>query len=229
MFEMLLESSGGRKRRTGGAVLSLVVHAMVVAGAVQATERMVRGAAHHTLDTTIVFVEPKGTATPADPGETIAIPAAPEPLPDMASPEFVQVGLPPIDIGVKPFDPSAVTGTSGPVAIAEDLSVGSPAGGARGVFVSAEVDDPAIVLSQPTPRYPTALQSAGVSGHVELEYVVDSSGHAETASVRVLTASHAAFVAAATEAVLAGVYRPARYRGSMVRQLVRQRVVFGAN
>lgn len=228
MFEMLMESSGGRKRRTGGAVLSLAVHAMVVAGAVQATERMVRGAAHRTLDTTIVFVEPKGTAAPSDPEETISIPAAPEPLPDVTSTEFTQPGLPPIDLGAKPFDPAAVTGTSRPVTVAA-LGAGNPAGGAPGFFVSVEVDDPALVLSQPTPRYPAALQSAGVSGHVELEYVVDSSGHAEPASVRVLTTSHAAFVEAAKEAILAGVYRPARYRGSIVRQQVRQRVVFGAN
>ena len=55
MFETLVESSGGMKRRAGGTVLSMLVHAMVVAGAVHATDRVVKGVGVRRADT-LTFV-----------------------------------------------------------------------------------------------------------------------------------------------------------------------------
>lgn len=95
-----------------------------------------------------------------------------------------------------------------------------------GVFMSAEVEVPAEVVAQPQPQYPPLLKHAGVSGHVDLDFVIDASGRVEPGSVRLVASTHGAFVAPAMEAILTGVYRPARYRGSAVRQLVRQRVSF---
>lgn len=112
------------------------------------------------------------------------------------------------------------------VAVPTGVSGGEPGPGIADVFVSAQVDDPAVALSQPAPRYPRAWREAGVGGYVDLEYVIDSTGHAEPASVRLISASQEPFVEAAREAILGGVYRPVRYRGSAVRQLVRQRVSF---
>ena len=88
------------------------------------------------------------------------------------------------------------------------------------------IDDPVEILEQPAPEYPSALSHAGVTGRVELEYVVDTTGHAEAASLRTLQSTHPTFEAAARGSVLATRYRPARLRGRVVRQLVRQTLSF---
>jgi TonB family protein len=89
-------------------------------------------------------------------------------------------------------------------------------------FTAAGVDDPVEILTQPAPRYPAALAQARVTGRVELAYVVDTLGRAEPGSLRTLMSAHPALDSAARASVLASRYRPARLRGSAVRQLVRQ-------
>ena len=88
------------------------------------------------------------------------------------------------------------------------------------------MDDPVTIIEQPEPRYPAALAAAGISGRVVLDYVVDTAGRAELGSLRVITSSHPAFDEAARASVLASRYQPARLRGRVVRQLVRQALSF---
>jgi TonB family protein len=92
-----------------------------------------------------------------------------------------------------------------------------------------QVDEPAEVIQQGAVRYPAALERAGIGGRVELEYVVDSLGQAESGSLRVIEGGHPAFEAAARAAVLESRNRPARAGGRPVRQLVRQRLSFQVN
>ncbi len=94
------------------------------------------------------------------------------------------------------------------------------------LFTVAAVDDPVGIIHQPVPRYPPALAYAGITGRVELMYVVDTTGRAEPGSLRVLVSSHPAFEAAARESVTGGRSSPARLHGRMVRQLVRQALSF---
>ena len=93
-------------------------------------------------------------------------------------------------------------------------------------FLAEQVDDPVSPINQPKPRYPPVLQQAGVQGFVEAQYVVDTTGHAESASWRVLKSSHPQFEAPAREAALKSVFKPARIKGRAVRQLVQQRFGF---
>ena len=84
------------------------------------------------------------------------------------------------------------------------------------------------VIQQPSLRYPPALAQAGITGRVELEYVVDTLGRAEPGSLHALTSTRPEFEAAARAAVLGSRYRPARLHGHAVRQLVRQILSFRA-
>jgi TonB family protein len=93
-------------------------------------------------------------------------------------------------------------------------------------LTAASVDDPVAVIEQPAPRYPSALERAGIAGHVVLEYVVDTTGHVEPGSLRTPVSTQPAFEAAAHVTVLASRYRPARLGGRFVRQLVRQTLTF---
>lgn len=226
MFEPLIESSGRTRRRAGGTVLSLVVHAMVVAGAVHATQRVVKGAAAGRTDTlTFVLAAPRKAAEEVS-AEESAIPAAPTDVGDMIPAAIPTVDIPAADLSSRPFDVTAVVGKVSSAGVPGLSMVVDPAPAASGVFASGQVDEPVVALSQPVPKYPAAMEQAGVAGYVELEFVVDSTGHVEPGSLKVITATHAAFVEPAREAILGGVYRAARYRGVAVRQLVQQRVAF---
>jgi len=94
------------------------------------------------------------------------------------------------------------------------------------VWTADSVDDPVRVIEQPALRYPLLLAQAGISGRVELEYVVDTLGRAEPGSLRTLTNTRPEFEAAARAAVLGSRYRSARLHGRVVRQFVRQILSF---
>ena len=68
------------------------------------------------------------------------------------------------------------------------------------------------------------MQSAGIAGSVDLQFIVDTTGHVEPNSLKVLAKTHDAFVEPAKEAVLKGVYRRRKYKGEPVRQQVQQRI-----
>jgi TonB family protein len=84
------------------------------------------------------------------------------------------------------------------------------------------------LIEQPQVGYPPALAQADVEGRVELEFVVDTSGRVERGSLRTLASTHPEFQAAARRAVLDSRFRPAHWRGQVVRQVARQSFRFRA-
>ena len=134
--------------------------------------------------------------------------------------------------GVSVPDLPVLAGTSlDPVMLRRFLpgGLGDPVGSGGGgdaVLAAAEVDDPATVIQQPAPRYPPVLQQAGIEGRVLLEFVIDSAGHVEPGSLRVLERSRPGFDAAAEETILHSLFRPARVRGRAVRQRTLQAIAF---
>jgi protein TonB len=93
-------------------------------------------------------------------------------------------------------------------------------------FLEAQVDDPVQQINIPRPRYPPVLQSAGIAGSVDVQYVVDTTGHAEPNSWKVMKSTNKQFEEPAREAIMKGVFKPARIKGQAVRQLVQQRIAF---
>lgn len=76
------------------------------------------------------------------------------------------------------------------------------------------------------PLYPQDLLDAKVEGYVHAIYVVDSSGHVDTTSFRIVHATDSGFVAAVIEAVPYMRFRPAVVGGQRVPQLVEQKFEF---
>jgi periplasmic protein TonB len=105
-------------------------------------------------------------------------------------------------------------------------STGGDSTTAGGILRVEEVDEPAAIIRQPSPRYPSALQHAGLEGRVLLEFVIDTTGHPEPASLRVVERSMAGFDRAALETIQRSLFRPARVRGVPVRQRTLQAIVF---
>ncbi len=77
------------------------------------------------------------------------------------------------------------------------------------------------VLTGPMPSYPELLRQAGIQGRVLLEAIVDTTGHVQADSIRVIEATNPAFVAPARQALAATLFRPALVAGKAVRMRVR--------
>jgi len=85
------------------------------------------------------------------------------------------------------------------------------------VYSEDSVTERPDLLNHPRMRYPDSLRAAGIGGRVVVEAIIDTTGHADSASVRILSSSHPGFEAPAREAVVASTYHPGRLDGRAVR------------
>ncbi len=233
MFDQLIASKATKQRSFMQGVTSLVLHVAVIYGVVQVTKGAAETVREIIQDTTIVFLAPPKTAPPppeAPPPEAI-VSANPPPkgFQTVVAPEAIPTEIPPINVAER-FNPEDFTGKGVEGGIAAGIVGGTgevPVSGE--VFLEAELDDPPRVISPASPRYPPVLQSAGISGRVIYEFVVDTTGHAEGGSFKLKSSTNKAFEAPAREAILKTVFKPGRVQGRPVRVLVVQAVSFNAN
>jgi protein TonB len=229
VFENLIESKQKGTRTIGQTVLSLLVHGGLIFGAVKATQGVAETIKNRPIDTTMVFLKPPPPPPPPpdQPPPDVIVSQNPPPkgFQTVVAPTDIPKDIPPIDLNEKPFDPKDFTGKGVEGGLAKGV-VGGTGPVTGEVFLEAQLDDPVQPISIPTPRYPPVLQSAGIAGSVDLQYVVDTTGHAEPGSFKVLKTTHPAFSEPAKEAISKGVFKPAKFKGQAVRQLVQQRISF---
>jgi TonB family protein len=221
---VLLESRKTQKRPVRQGVVSIALHALVIAGAVQATTVTVAPRVEPAPPPNLIFVGPaplsRSSLAPTSSGPSLSsVPSLPTAL-DLPD----RIPLPDLGIDWNPRQWRS------------DRTIGSPGVGNRPpvgnetapptIFVPEEVDQPVEPLYLPAPRYPPALQQLSVEGRVMVRFVVDTLGVVEPDSWQVVSADHPAFAAAAREALLKARFRPALLRGKPVRQLVQQAVRF---
>ncbi|HKU61705.1 MAG TPA: energy transducer TonB [Gemmatimonadales bacterium] len=231
MFENLIESQDKSKKSIGQTMLSFVVHAAVIAAAVKVTAAGAEAVKNVVTDTTMVFLKPPPPPPPPpdQPPPDVIVSQNPPPkgFQTVVAPTDIPKDIPPVDLEQKPFDPKDFTGKGVEGGIATGIVGGTgPVDVAGVVYTEGQLDDPVQPISIPTPRYPPVLQSAGIAGSVDLQYVVDTTGHAEPNSFKVMKSTHPAFAEPAKEAILKGVFKPAKFKGQPVRQLVQQRISF---
>jgi protein TonB len=229
VFENLIESKAKSTRTVGQTVMSVVVHGLLIFGAVKATQGVAETIKNRPIDTTMVFLKPPPPPPPPpdQPPPDVVVSANPPPkgFQTVVAPTDIPKDIPPIDLNEKPFDPKDFTGKGVEGGVAAGI-VGGTGPVTGEVFLEAQLDDPVQPISIPTPRYPPVLQSAGIAGSVDLQYIVDTTGHAEPNSFKVIKTTHPAFVEPAQEAIRKGVFKPAKFKGQPVRQLVQQRISF---
>jgi protein TonB len=229
VFENLIESKQKGQRTIGQTILSVLVHGAIIFGAVKATQGVAESINNRPIDTTMVFLKPPEPPPPPpdQPPPDVIVSQNPPPkgFQTVVAPTDIPKDIPPVDLNEKPFDPKDFTGKGVEGGIAAGI-VGGTGPVTGEVFLEAQLDDPVQPISIPTPRYPPVLQSAGIAGAVDLQYVVDTTGHAEPGSFKVLKTTHPAFVEPAREAISKGVFKPAKFKGQPVRQLVQQRISF---
>ena len=231
MFENLIESKPKKMRTWKQQAVSVILHVVIGYDAITATKGAAEELTKVLQDTTnfLLATPPPPPPPPETPPPEAIVTANPPPLgfQTVMPPTEIPKDIPPVDLDEKPFDPRDFTGKGVEGGIAAGIVGGTgPVEVSGEVFLEAQLDDPVQPISIPTPRYPPVLQSAGIAGRVELQYVVDTTGHAEPGSFKVLKTTHQAFVEPAKEAISKGVFKPAKFKGQPVRQLVQQAISF---
>ena len=231
MLRTLLESGASPTRRAGGTIVSVAVHTAAIALAIVTTARAtaVKPVNEPPRPPVVYHVLPSRTEE--------ATTHVAKPLPGtiffplvrrvVVPPVSVPAGLPPIEATGKGIDLSPIvfagSGALG-VGVVDRASLASPA---AGVYTDRLVDKAAAPRpGNPAPVYPAALRAAQIEGTVLARFVVDSLGHAESASIQFPEATHPQFAEAVRQSLLRSRYLPAMLDGRAVRQLVEQRFAF---
>lgn len=223
MLEQLASSRASRRLQPGRVLLAAALHGLVIFGAIRATAPAGDRSAGRQIPVIDMVLpasrDPEPVTAPDDGAAVVAAPA----LDDFLSPPLdVPPSIPPITPGPA-FDLKGLRRGLEPGTILR----GAPGAGASGhILAAGEVDEPASVLLQPSPRYPPVLKAAGLEGRVLLEFVIDTTGHPEPASLRVIERTREGFDAAALETLERSLFRPARVGGRKVRQRTLQWVGF---
>lgn len=224
MFDSLLVSHTPGTPSTRAVIAAFLLHALVIVAAVSGTASPHGGARPTPRDTIrLEMIEaqpsaPNNPESPLTPHEPL-IPAPPQvPKIPLNAPEFQ-----PPSLSFQSLAPAEGTRTSLHRHLAESpasLDTSHPIPG------SHEMNELPELVTEFHPRYPEALRRAGVTGSVQLEYVVGTDGRVEKRSVRVLARSHPGFVLAVMHALGDARFKPARRGGRAAAVLVRQTIWF---
>jgi protein TonB len=228
MFNQLLESRAKKERMAGGTVFSIVLHTVLIAGAVYATARA-GGKDEKTKAEKIQFVEmkkePVPEKKPEPPKEVIVKPPPPKGFQVLRAPVRIDIKIPEIDLSKAVTNESDFSG--------KGVKGGTGTGVVGGIantnqtYFEFQVEKPAEMLQDsPKPKYPSVLESSGIAGEVQAQFVVKSDGKADMDSFKVLKSTNELFTQAVKNVLPRMRFSPAMIGGKPVNQLVQQAFQF---
>jgi outer membrane biosynthesis protein TonB len=223
VFENLIESKPKPSKTIKETVTSVVVHIIIVFLAVRVTSGAAEQLQRVLEDTTLLFITPP-EKTPPPPDAIVSANPPPQGFQTVLPPDEIPTEIPPVNLNDR-FDPKDFTGKGVEGGIAAGVIGGTgPVTGET--FLEAQLDDPPVMISQGPRRYPPVLEAAGITGVVTFTFVIDTMGHAEASSFKIIKSSHPAFAEPARDMILKSVFRPGKIKGQPVRVLVTQGVKF---
>jgi protein TonB len=229
MFNQLLESKAKKQKMAGGTVFSIVLHTVLISAAVYATARA--GAKDEKAKAEkIQFVEmkkepPKVPDKPPPPKEVVVKPPPPKGFQVLRAPVKIDIKIPEIDLtkaitNESDFSGKGVKGGTG-------SGVVGGIANANQTYFEFQVEKPAEMLAEsPKPKYPSVLESSGIAGEVQAQFVVNSSGKADMDSFKVLKSTNELFTQAVKNVLPRMKFSPAMIGGKPVNQLVQQSFQF---
>jgi periplasmic protein TonB len=229
MFNKLLESKATKQKMAGGTVFSIVLHTVLIGGAVYATARA--GVKDEKAKAEkIQFVEvkkepPKVPDKPPPPKEVIVTPPPPKGFQVLRAPVKIDIKIPEIDLSKaitneNDFSGKGVKGGTGNGVVGGIVN-------ANQTYFEFQVEKPAEMLQDsPKPRYPSVLESSGIAGEVQAQFVVRSDGKADMDSFKVLKSTNELFTQAVKNVLPRMHFSPAMIGGKPVNQLVQQAFQF---
>jgi protein TonB len=230
VFDNLIESQQKKQKRFGQTLFSLAVHALLIFLAVKATQVVVTQNEGPTVDTTVNFLKPPAPPPepPPPPPEDVIVSANPPPkgFQTIVAVADIPKDIPPVNLNEKAFNPNDFTGKGVEGGIASGIVGGTGPVDLDNVVTSAEADEPPSLVSAGPKVVPPGM--AGVPAQVKFEFIIDTTGHVESNSFRLVQASNQIFVESAKQMLLKSVYKPGRLGGHPVRVKVAQNVSYSA-
>jgi periplasmic protein TonB len=227
MFENLIETKPKKPKTFKTMMLSVIVHAVLISGAVYGTLQA-KEAIEKPKAEKVEFVEmkkdepPPPEDKPPPPPEIVAAPPPPKGFQVLTAPIKIPDVLPEIDLSKKMTDEADFSGKGVAGGIAKGV-VGGTAPVADQTYFEFQVEKQvAAAPGNAPPRYPDMLRSANVEGEVLVQFVVDTTGRVERGSIKILKSSHELFTNAVQSALNSMRFYPAEIGGRKVKQLVQQ-------
>ena len=215
MFDHLIESRhrSDKKRLFGVGFFSLVMHTVLIAGAIYATLGATEANTDVVMDTTMVYLNQPQQQEEEQP-KVVQLDVQLKGFQTVVAPTAIPTDIPPINLQEK-FDPRDYTGTG----VEGGIGTGIVPTGDQ-VYAEAVVEEKPEMLSGPQPEYPQLLRTAGIEGQVLVQVVIDTMGRAEPNSLKIIRSPNPGFDQAVKSAVMRALFRPARVHGRAVRVLV---------
>jgi protein TonB len=204
---------------TRGGLVSLIIHAAVIGGAIFATLSARQSTDAAKVDTALVYLQPQEPQHDTPPPPELQVPL--KGFQTVAVPTTIPTAIPPVDLQ-EHFDPKDFSG----VGVEGGTATGVTPPSGNEVYSTLQVDQPPALLSAPPldRDYPSLLRQAGITGRVVIEAVIDTTGRVELSSIEVVQTPHAGFNDAAKRWMSRALFRPARKGGQAVRVLIRQAI-----
>jgi protein TonB len=233
VFDHLIES---RKTTDLGSVLrnsaaSLVVHAVLISGAVAATLGAGKGPNEHVRAVAVTVQtqkqEEKKKDEPPPPERVATVNPPPKGFQTLSIPTNIPVDIPPPQTNQR-FDAADFSGVGVEGGVARGVEGGTGPVVTDQPYMEAVVEERPEVIQGTciNPRYPEILRQAGIEGRVTVEFVIDTLGRAERNSLRIINSAHQLFDTPAKEAVLSCRFRAGRIQSRAVRVRVQQPITF---
>jgi protein TonB len=215
VFNHLIESNrkSNKKGALGLGAVSLIGHSVIVLGAVVATLTAGEKKDEGPPDTTMVFLNQEEQKKPEEQPPVVDVPQL-KGFQTVVAPTDIPTNIPPINLQ-EHFDPKDYTGTG----VEGGIGTGIVPDAGQ-VFAESVVEERPELLTRPPLQYPDLLRQAGVQGRVLVQAIIDTSGRAEPASVKVVQSPNPGFDQPAKNMILKSLFRPARVHGRAVRVLI---------
>jgi protein TonB len=213
----------------GGTTFSIVLHTVLIGAAVYATARA--GVKDEKAKAEkIQFVEmkkepPKVPDKPPPPKEVVVKPPPPKGFQVLRAPVRIDIKIPEIDLSKAITNENDFSG--------KGVKGGTGSGVVGGIantnqtYFEFQVEKPAESLpDNPKPKYPSVLESSGIAGEVQAQFMVKSEGKADMDTFKVLKSTNELFTQAVKNVLPRMRFSPAQIGGKPVNQLVQQAFQF---
>jgi protein TonB len=229
MFNQLLESKAKKQKMAGGTTFSIVLHTVLIGAAVYATARA--GVKDEKAKAEkIQFVEmkkepPKVPDKPPPPKEVVVKPPPPKGFQVLRAPVKIDIKIPEIDLSKaitneNDFSGKGVKGGTGNGVVGGIANTNQ-------TYFEFQVEKPAESMpDNPKPKYPSVLESSGIAGEVQAQFVVKSDGKADMDTFKTLKSTNELFTQSVKNVLPRMRFSPAQIGGKPVNQLVQQAFQF---
>jgi protein TonB len=243
MFNKLVASKSKRRLNPTTIFTSLVIHALLLAGAVYATvhapKDMKKKAEELVTFMDVKEPEPPKPAEPPPPPppeEKKATPPPPKGFQELMPPKEPPPAIPDVDLSAPAVDPKDFTGIGSAGGTHNGVEGGTPTAApvdssnfAYEVAVlerKPELKNKSQVASMLSRFYPRMLQDAGIGGQTVMQFVIEKDGTVDPSTVKVVSSSHEQFADASSKVVEKFRFSPGRYKGQPVRVLIQMPITW---